>query len=219
MEIVNIKFVFGVFIFTTAIYAQEKLEKSSSKFENITNITATQQQQDVVAEGGVTASLVSPREGYVENSTKVPLNISVSNSKTESVSTNSSSIKSVVTEKTHRTLPRKGAPKETNITAEVTTKPKKPTVTVPGNNESDVTSHTQSDKLNSTSKTPKVPNNNILNSNQDNTQKYIVPIVIVILSVPFVAILISVVYKRGAEWWKYRHYRRMDFLINGIYDN
>ncbi|KAK5644115.1 hypothetical protein RI129_007960 [Pyrocoelia pectoralis] len=216
MEIVNIKIVFGVFIFTTAVYAQEKIEKSSPKSENIRNITDT---QHVIAEGGVTASLASTREGYVENSTKVPLNIPVSNSKIESVSTNSSSIKSTVTENTHRTLPRKGVPKETNVTAEVTIKPKKPTVTVPGNNESDVTSHTQSDKLNSTSKTPKVPNNNILNSNQDNTQKYIVPIVIVILSVPFVAILISVVYKRGAEWWKYRHYRRMDFLINGIYDN
>lgn len=215
MEIVNVKIVFGVLIFTTAVCAQkEEIEKSSPKVESIIKSNITDIQRYVVAAEGVTVSL-----GYEQNSTKVPLNLPLSNSKMQSVSTNSSSIQSTVTEKTHRTLPRKGVSKETNVTAEVTIKPKKPTVTVPGNNESVVASYAQSDKLNSTSKTSKVPNNNILNSNQDNTQKYIVPIVIVILSVPFVAILISVVYKRGAEWWKYRHYRRMDFLINGIYDN
>lgn len=48
---------------------------------------------------------------------------------------------------------------------------------------------------------------------------YVVPIVVVILSVPLVAIIFSVLYKRGADWWQHRHYRRMDFLINGMYDN
>ncbi|XP_044255426.1 phosphatidylinositol 4-kinase-like [Tribolium madens] len=48
---------------------------------------------------------------------------------------------------------------------------------------------------------------------------YVVPIVVVILSVPLVAIIFSVLYKRGSDWWQHRHYRRMDFLINGMYDN
>jgi hypothetical protein len=48
---------------------------------------------------------------------------------------------------------------------------------------------------------------------------YVVPIVVVILSVPLVAIVFSVLYKRGADWWQHRHYRRMDFLIEGMYNN
>lgn len=48
---------------------------------------------------------------------------------------------------------------------------------------------------------------------------YVVPIVVVILSVPLVAIAISFVYKRCADWWQHRNYKRMDFLIEGMYHN
>lgn len=48
---------------------------------------------------------------------------------------------------------------------------------------------------------------------------YLIPIIAVIFSVPLVAVIISVLYKRGAEWWQHRHYRRMDFLIEGMYNN
>lgn len=48
---------------------------------------------------------------------------------------------------------------------------------------------------------------------------YVVPIIAVIFSVPLVAAIISVLYKRGSEWWQHRHYRRMDFLIEGMYNN
>jgi len=123
--------------------------------------------------------------------------------------------------------PRKGVNfTEYQLSSNVTTvkpKPKKPTLTVAADEEPYAPSHFQplSKSNSSTSQSiPKVPNFDMLNdSNQGNTQKYVVPIVIVILSVPFVAILISILYKRGSEWWKYRHYRRMDFLINGMYDN
>ncbi|KAK9870965.1 hypothetical protein WA026_009927 [Henosepilachna vigintioctopunctata] len=47
----------------------------------------------------------------------------------------------------------------------------------------------------------------------------VLPVIAVILSVPLVGILIVVFYKRGAEWWQHRHYRRMDFLIDGMYNN
>lgn len=99
---------------------------------------------------------------------------------------------------------------------------KKPTITTASEDEPYAPSHFQSSpKINSSAvqSIPKVPNLEMLSGSSQNTQKYVVPIVIVILSVPFVAILISILYKRGAEWWKYRHYRRMDFLINGMYDN
>ncbi|KAF2881729.1 hypothetical protein ILUMI_24426 [Ignelater luminosus] len=99
---------------------------------------------------------------------------------------------------------------------------KKPIITTASEEEPYAPSHFQSSpKINSSAaqSIPKVPNLEMLSGSSQNTQKYVVPIVIVILSVPFVAILISILYKRGAEWWKYRHYRRMDFLINGMYDN
>lgn len=48
---------------------------------------------------------------------------------------------------------------------------------------------------------------------------YVLPIVLTILAVPLVAILMTVLYKRGSEWWQHRHYRRMDFLIDGMYNN
>lgn len=100
-------------------------------------------------------------------------------------------------------------------------KPKKPMLTIASDEEPFAPSHFQASKSNlSVSQSlPNVPSLDNLSQNQLKTQKYVVPIVIVILSVPFVAIIISVLYKRGSEWWRYRHYRRMDFLINGMYDN
>ncbi|KAH1027025.1 uncharacterized protein LOC109532971 isoform X2 [Dendroctonus ponderosae] len=56
-------------------------------------------------------------------------------------------------------------------------------------------------------------------SSKSTRSKYIIPIVVVILSVPLVAILLSLLYKRGADWWQHRNYKRMDFLIEGIYQN
>lgn len=59
----------------------------------------------------------------------------------------------------------------------------------------------------------------VLADKKSNRSDYIVPIVAVILSVPLVAILISMLYKRGADWWQHRNYKRMDFLIEGMYHN
>lgn len=56
-------------------------------------------------------------------------------------------------------------------------------------------------------------------SNKINRAKYVTPIVAVIMSVPFVAVVISVIYKRGADWWQHRNYKRMDFLVDGMYQN
>lgn len=48
---------------------------------------------------------------------------------------------------------------------------------------------------------------------------YVVPIVAVILSVPLVAVILSVFYKKGKDWWQHRNYRRMDYLIEGMYNS
>lgn len=57
------------------------------------------------------------------------------------------------------------------------------------------------------------------NHRDTNQADYIIPIVAVILSVPLVAIAMAYLYKRGADWYQHRNYRRMDFLIEGMYNN
>lgn len=107
---------------------------------------------------------------------------------------------------------RKGVTISTNISS-TTERPKKPTLT-----EAEEDSvYVPSAKLNTTADN----HGHSIDSFVENGKKtdYIVPIVVVILSVPLVAILSSVLYKRGAEWWQHRHYRRMDFLIEGMYNN
>lgn len=48
--------------------------------------------------------------------------------------------------------------------------------------------------------------------------KMVLPIVIPILALPLVAGIIFIIYKRSSEFWEHRHYRRMDFLIDGMYN-
>lgn len=118
---------------------------------------------------------------------------------------------------THTVLPRKGVTFMPPVSVSSTTEPvKKPLITendeepVPSSNISNVSS------LNPHS----VDNLEILKERQEHrTAKYVIPIVGVILSVPLMTVLISVLYKRGSEWWQHRHYRRMDFLIEGMYNN
>ncbi|XP_063530301.1 uncharacterized protein LOC134741451 [Cydia strobilella] len=47
----------------------------------------------------------------------------------------------------------------------------------------------------------------------------IMPIVIAILVVPLLAVLGYMTIKRGQEAWKNRHYKRMDFLLDGMYND
>lgn len=80
----------------------------------------------------------------------------------------------------------------------------------------------EADKMNSGSK--KVPSNIIdidpvLSEKKHNRSNYVVPIVAIILSVPLVAAVISVLYKKGKDWWSHRDYRRMDYLIEGMYNS
>ena len=47
---------------------------------------------------------------------------------------------------------------------------------------------------------------------------YIVPAVITITALPLLGIAFYILYKRGRDFWDKRHYRRMDFLIDGMYN-
>ncbi|XP_075972757.1 uncharacterized protein LOC142974363 [Anticarsia gemmatalis] len=47
----------------------------------------------------------------------------------------------------------------------------------------------------------------------------VMPIVITILLVPMFAVLGYMALRRGQEAWKNRHYKRMDFLLDGMYND
>ncbi|XP_022911442.2 uncharacterized protein [Onthophagus taurus] len=150
------------------------------------------------------------------------------NKTTKSIETNSTSASSM-----HVTVGRKGVSNEStikpsnitslpvNITTEkpssttVPTKPKKPTVTIRGDDEGQIE---QKSKNGSSDKFPSIEYFQ-RHKEQINKADFVIPIVAVILSVPVVAIVINILYKRGKEWWSHRHYRRMDFLIDGMYNN
>ncbi|PSN48888.1 hypothetical protein C0J52_09657 [Blattella germanica] len=56
---------------------------------------------------------------------------------------------------------------------------------------------------------------------EKNTQyksDYVVPVVGIILALPLIIILVIVLYKKGSEFWERRHYRRMDYLIDEMYN-
>ncbi|XP_077291824.1 uncharacterized protein LOC143915200 [Arctopsyche grandis] len=49
--------------------------------------------------------------------------------------------------------------------------------------------------------------------------RFILPIVITIFAVPLIALVGYQAIRRGKEAWRNRHYRRMDYLIDGMYND
>ncbi|EFN86853.1 hypothetical protein EAI_01776 [Harpegnathos saltator] len=81
----------------------------------------------------------------------------------------------------------------------------KPTVTTVGKSEIDV-SRLPSRNKSSPLGTPKKID-------------YIIPVIITIIALPLLGTAIFVLYRRGRDCWDKRHYRRMDFLIDGMYND
>ncbi|PNF33677.1 hypothetical protein B7P43_G12329 [Cryptotermes secundus] len=52
-----------------------------------------------------------------------------------------------------------------------------------------------------------------------NRTDYVIPVVVVIFTVPLFVVLAVFLYKKSLELWERRHYRQMDFLIDGIYND
>lgn len=63
-----------------------------------------------------------------------------------------------------------------------------------------------------------IPNIKIHSTNNGSHPAMIMPIVITILVVPMFAVVGYMALKRGQEAWKNRHYKRMDFLLDGMYN-
>ncbi|XP_043265349.1 uncharacterized protein LOC122404974 [Colletes gigas] len=48
---------------------------------------------------------------------------------------------------------------------------------------------------------------------------YLLPVIITLLALPILGAVMFMVYKQGRDCWDKRHYRRMDFLIDGMYND
>ncbi|GLH14034.1 Uncharacterized protein GBIM_18474 [Gryllus bimaculatus] len=62
-----------------------------------------------------------------------------------------------------------------------------------------------------------VDNNSYSLTNPEND--YVIPVVATIFAAPLLIVLAMFLYKRSKEFWERRHYRRMDFLIDGMYND
>lgn len=49
-------------------------------------------------------------------------------------------------------------------------------------------------------------------------QRYVIPIIALIFAVPMVLGMVTVFTRRFKHYWSTRHYRRMDFLVDGMYN-
>ena len=87
-----------------------------------------------------------------------------------------------------------------NQTVQPISKNKKPLITY--NPDKNITSHEQE----------------LAGGNAVKKPDYVVPVVAVILVIPLIIILAIVLYKKASDFWERRHYRRMDFLIDGMYN-
>lgn len=93
---------------------------------------------------------------------------------------------------------------------------KKPTITTSDDDDNSQPLDSQKGKLSNS--IPSVPSLESYKQEKEDFN-FVIVIVAVILSVPLVAIIINFLYKRGKEWWIHRHYSRMDFLIDGMYNS
>ncbi|KAH8235551.1 hypothetical protein KR032_002472 [Drosophila birchii] len=68
---------------------------------------------------------------------------------------------------------------------------------------------------------PMVPQVQELTGTQANRSdtSYVVPIVTVLLTVPLAIGVVTIMYRRFRYMWSTRHYRRMDFLVDGMYND
>lgn len=183
-------------------------QKTNISFNQITTLENTKPIIDTVSES---ASETAHVNSQFETSTIVTLKLNVTNSHinnslNHNMSSNYFSTSSIPTNITtfhpeavnHTTMPN-----SSHIEKHI---PKsKPTVTTvdgPESNESRLPLRTKNPPLGMPRKID-----------------YIVPVIITIIALPILGAAIFVLYRRGRDCWDKRHYRRMDFLIDGMYND
>lgn len=114
---------------------------------------------------------------------------------------------------------------EVNITTTKKPVPKKPLITIgseglPDSGVLDAITPEEALPSSSTTSDGAVPQFYQSSVNQPKGQpSYIIPIVITLFALPLLVLIGYQAVRRGKEAWRNRHYRRMDFLIDGMYND
>lgn len=122
----------------------------------------------------------------------------------------------------------------TTTTTTTTPKPKKPTVTVALDDDQTIV-HVPSVKTGSGSGADRMAHPHMPSSldveepiaqlsmeqpvRSRTSRDLVIPVVSLIFAVPMILGLLTVVMRRFRDYWQTRHYRRMDFLVDGIYND
>lgn len=151
---------------------------------------------------------VSSTEIMSSNDTKPvvePSTISSVISNNEKVDTNLNNSKSNITEKQSTVAARKNISPNASVTASTVQEHKpKPTATEvkPNSDKEAFIPHTKGSNLGM----PKKIN-------------YVLPVIVTLVALPVLGAIVFMVYRQGRDCWDKRHYRRMDFLIDGMYND
>lgn len=229
-NILLITFIQGTIIPAVKIPVKTSAENELSKaVKNTTNTS--------MSEGGVIVSS-NPVTLSIENES-LPKNID------KELSTSSNKGKSIVPRKGVVYNPAEDVSHDKINQSSTTTKSKNTTVEIlkqiklEGLNESSTFNDTQKlnitkihkplilshealanmDKVNHLELDEDGPNIKVHSAKASGHPEMIMPIVITILVVPMFAVLGYMAVKRGQEAWKNRHYKRMDFLLDGMYND
>lgn len=206
------------------------ISSTSSTTTTTENIKPVSESEEIVGD-----SKVKPRKG-VTFSEPIPVTVSTNTTNTtkkaDILKVNSTSSSTTTSTSTTTASTTTTSTTTTTTTKKPTIKvfiPHKPTVTI--SSDDDIPAKSPPKLFvngkeilpkNYTNSPPKLITDNnptFISRRTDKGPDYVLPIVLTILSVPLLAIIFTVVYKRGSEWWHHRHYRRMDFLIDGMYNN
>ncbi|XP_016977003.1 salivary glue protein Sgs-3 [Drosophila rhopaloa] len=116
----------------------------------------------------------------------------------------------------------------TTSTTTTTPKPKKPTLTESMNTHPELESELEQQKSQEKPGQPTKPTQaqpseplvqELTGSSHREQSGYVVPILTVLLTVPLAIGVMTILYRRFRDMWSTRHYRRMDFLVDGMYND
>lgn len=198
------------------------------------NITTAAPQVSVANNNNNNSTVVSAGNATLStNSTQQPAKNALGNATTPAVAVPSASKPATMTSSTTTTTTTSTTTrtKTTTTTTTTTTKPpKKPKITFSVDDEPRLV---QAAKPGYSSGTASVSDPNgrlhveeplaelskeLLPDSNPGHREYVLPVVTLIFAIPLLAGLFLLSYRRAKEFWLTRHYRRMDFLVDGMYN-
>ncbi|XP_064536761.1 integumentary mucin C.1 isoform X1 [Drosophila montana] len=204
----------------TATTTQAPQVIKSTATTAITKQTNPTAKTDKMLADGVSLSDINKNKNKENNNSNSSSTITTPAANINSSATNSSSSSTNVTNASTTTTTTSTTTTTTTTTSTTTMRPKKPTVT------SSMDKQLEGEKLDPAATgagnvAPHVLPVQELSSSLTNRgeNEYIVPIVTIMLAVPLAIAVFIIMYRRFRDLWTTRHYRRMDFLVDGMYND